>query len=155
MRRTDSLEKTLILGKIEGGRRRANRGWDGWMASPAWWTWVWISSGSWWWTGRPGVLQSMRSQRVGHNWAPELNWRPVLVNILWAFEGMCFLLLGGMFFAGQSDSAYGLWCSDLSPCWFCVWRFCPFRWGCWSKSLAVLGVPNYGWRLCGAFNISS
>ena len=48
-----------------------DRGWDGWMASP---TWVWASSGSWWWTGKPGVLQSMGSQRVRHNWATELNW---------------------------------------------------------------------------------
>ena len=59
MQRTDSLEKTLMLGKSEGGRRRGRRGWDGWMASPTWWTWVWVSSGSWWWTGKPGALQSM------------------------------------------------------------------------------------------------
>ena len=51
-----------------------DRGWDGWMASPTRWTWVWASSGSWWWTGRPGVLWFMGSQRVGHNWATELNW---------------------------------------------------------------------------------
>ena len=70
MRRTDSFEKPLMLGKIEGGRR----GWDGWMASPTQWTWVWVNSRSWWWTGRPGVLQSMGSQRVRHNWATELNW---------------------------------------------------------------------------------
>ena len=49
-----------------------DRGWDGWMASPTGWTWVWASSGSWWWTGKPGVLQSMGSQRRGHNWATEL-----------------------------------------------------------------------------------
>ena len=87
MRRTDPLEKTLMLGKIEGGRRRGwqrmrwldgiNRldgGWDGWMASPTRWTWVWVDSSSWWWTRKPGVLQSMGSQRVGHNWLTELNW---------------------------------------------------------------------------------
>ena len=50
------------------------RGGDGWMASPTQWTWVWVNSGSWWWTGRPGMLQSMGSQRVGHDWATELNW---------------------------------------------------------------------------------
>ena len=55
MRRTDSLEKTLMLGKIEGGRRRG-RGWDGWMTSPTQWTRVWVNSGSWWWTGKPGML---------------------------------------------------------------------------------------------------
>ena len=51
-----------------------NRGWDGWMASLTEWTWVWANYGRWWRTGRPGVLQSMGSQRVGHNWAAELNW---------------------------------------------------------------------------------
>ena len=51
-----------------------DRGWDGWMASLIRWTWVWVNSGSWWWTGRPGVLQFMGSQRVGHDWATELNW---------------------------------------------------------------------------------
>ena len=50
-----------------------DRGWDGWMASPTWWTWVWVNSGSWWWTGRPGMLQFMGSQRVGHDWATSLS----------------------------------------------------------------------------------
>ena len=49
-----------------------DRGWDGWMASPTRWTWVWASSRSWWWTGKPGMLQSMGLQRVGHNWSTEL-----------------------------------------------------------------------------------
>ena len=49
-----------------------DRGWDGWMASPTEWTWIWVNFGSWWWTGRPGVLQSMGWQRAGHDWA-ELN----------------------------------------------------------------------------------
>ena len=51
-----------------------DRGWDGWMASPTPWTWVWVSSGSWLWTGKPGMLQSMGSQCVGHDWVTELNW---------------------------------------------------------------------------------
>ena len=51
-----------------------DRGWDGWMVSPAQWTWVWVNSRRWWWTGRPGVLQFMESQRVGHDSAIELNW---------------------------------------------------------------------------------
>ena len=74
MGRTDSLEKTLMLGKIEGRRRRGRqrmRWLDGITDSM---TWVWVSSGSWWWTGRPGVLWFMGSQRVGHDWATELNW---------------------------------------------------------------------------------
>ena len=60
-----------------------DRGWDGWMASLIQWTWVWVYSRSWWWTGRPGVPQSMGSQRVGHDWATELNWTELMVfNIL-------------------------------------------------------------------------
>ena len=54
-------------------REGDNRWWDGWLASLTWWTWVWASSGSWWWTGQPGVLQSMGSQRVRHDWETELN----------------------------------------------------------------------------------
>ena len=73
MQRTDIFEKTLILGKIEG-RRRGQQRMRGWMASLTWWTWAWVSSRNWWWTGKPGVLQSMGSQRVGHDWATELNW---------------------------------------------------------------------------------
>ena len=51
-----------------------DRGWDGWMASLTRWTWAWVNSGNWWWTGRPGVLRFLGSQRVGHDWASELNW---------------------------------------------------------------------------------
>ena len=59
---------------LGAGGEGDDRGWDGWMASPTRWTWVWVNSGSWWWTGKPGVLQFMGSQRVGPNWATELNW---------------------------------------------------------------------------------
>ena len=65
---------TLMLGRLKAGGEGDNRGWDGWTVSLTQRTWVWASSGSWWWTGKPGVLQSMRSQRVGHKWATELNW---------------------------------------------------------------------------------
>ena len=75
MRRVDSLEKTLMLGGIRAGGEGDDRGGDGWMASLTRWTWVWVNSGRWWWTGRPGVLRFMRSQRVGHDWATELNWK--------------------------------------------------------------------------------
>ena len=56
-----------------------NGGWDVWMASPTWWTWVWVNSGSWWWTVKPGMLSSMRWQRVKLDWVAELNWN-VLIN---------------------------------------------------------------------------
>ena len=75
MQRTDSFEKTLMLGKIEGGRRRGRQRMSGWMASETQWAWVWVNSGWWLWTGRPGVIQSMGLQRVGHDWVTELNWR--------------------------------------------------------------------------------
>ena len=73
MRRVDSLEQTLMLGKIEGGRRRGHRGWDGWMALRTQRTWVWVNSRSWWWTGKPGMLQSVESLRVRQDWATEQN----------------------------------------------------------------------------------
>ena len=59
---------------LEAGGEGDDRGWDGWMASLTWWTWVWVNSGSWWWTGRTSVLRFMGSQRVGHDWVTELNW---------------------------------------------------------------------------------
>ena len=74
MRRANSFEKTLMLGKIEGRRRRGRQSMRWLDASPTQWTWVWVDSRSWWWTGRPGMLQSMGSQRVRHDWATELNW---------------------------------------------------------------------------------
>ena len=73
--------------RLKGGREEDDRGWDGWMASLTWWTWVWASSGSWWRIGKSGVLESMGLQRVGHNWATELNWEtfwkmPVQLNFV-------------------------------------------------------------------------
>ena len=56
------------------GGKGDNIGWEGWMASPTRWMWVWVNSGNWWWTGRPGVLRFMGSRRVGHDWVTELNW---------------------------------------------------------------------------------
>ena len=75
---------SLMLGKIEGRRRR---GWDGWMASPTQWIWVWVDSRSWWWTGRPGVLRFMGSQRVGHDWVTELTDGHWLHMVLGLWKG--------------------------------------------------------------------
>ena len=88
--RTDTAAEALILwppdannwligkdpdaGKDWRREEKGTAGWDGWMASPTQWTWVWVNSGSWWWTGNPGVLQSMGSKRVRHDWVTELNW---------------------------------------------------------------------------------
>ena len=68
------LKRLWCWERLKAGGEGDGREWDGWMASATQWTWVWVNSRSWWWTGRPGVLWSMRSQRAGHNWATELNW---------------------------------------------------------------------------------
>ena len=68
------LKRPWCWERLRAGGEGDDRGWDRWMASPTQWTWVWVDSGSWWWRGRPGVLQFMGSQRVGHEWATELNW---------------------------------------------------------------------------------
>ena len=81
MRRADSFEKTLMLGKIEAGGEGDNRRWDGSMASLTQWTWVLVDSGSWWWTGRPGLLWFMELQRVGHDWVTELNWTDSMICV--------------------------------------------------------------------------
>ena len=67
---------------LGAGGEGDDRGWDGWMASRTRWTWVWVYSRRWWWTGRPGVLLFMGLQRVGHDWATELNW--MLLNVLYS-----------------------------------------------------------------------
>ena len=74
MRRIDSLEKDSDAGRWWGQEEKGTTGWDGWMTSLTWWTWVWVNSGSWWWTGRPCVLQFLGFQRVRHDWVTELNW---------------------------------------------------------------------------------
>ena len=68
------IGKDPDAGKDWRWEEKGPTGWDGWMASLTQWTWVWVNSRSWWWTGRPRVLQSMGSQRVGHDWMTELNW---------------------------------------------------------------------------------
>ena len=68
--------------ELGAGGEGDDRGWDGWMPSLTRWTWVWVDPGSWWWTGRPGVLQFMGSQRVGHDWVTELNWTETMVEVM-------------------------------------------------------------------------
>ena len=69
------LKRPWCWKRLKMGGEGDDRGWDGWIASLTKWTWVWVNTRSWWWTGRPGILQFMESQRVEHNWATELNWK--------------------------------------------------------------------------------
>ena len=66
------LKRPWCWERLKAGGEGDDRGWNGWVVSLTQWTWVWVNSGSWWWTGRPGMLQSMGSPRVGHNWVTEL-----------------------------------------------------------------------------------
>ena len=82
---------------LGAGGKGEDRGWDGWMASWTQWAWVWVNSGSWWWTGMPGMLQSMGLQRVGHNWVTELNlifhylnfWQLLICSLFSTEEHLC------------------------------------------------------------------
>ena len=77
------LKRPWCWERLRAGREGDDRGWDGLMASPTQWTWVSVNSGSCWWTGRPGVLQATRSQRVRHNWVTELNWDYIVHGIVY------------------------------------------------------------------------
>ena len=78
------------------------------MASPTWWMWVWVNSGRWWWTGRPGVLQFMGSQRVRRDWATELNWTYLrLFPILFSYNKICNDDLGFILFHAYCESSVG------------------------------------------------
>ena len=102
-----------------------DRGWDGWMASLTRWTWVWVNSRSWWWTGRSGVLRSMGSQRVGHNWATDLIWYfPLSILFISWFLMLQLLWINPLGYKNEqwvsescsvvSDS---LWCHGLLSPW--------------------------------------
>ena len=92
--RTNLLEKILMLGNVEGKRRRGQERMKWLDGLPMWRTWVWVGSGNWWWTGKPGVLQSMGLKRIRQDWATELNWYidevieicPFLTNFILLFH---------------------------------------------------------------------
>ena len=95
MRRAEHLIRPWYWERLRAGGEGDNRRWDGWMAPLTRWIWVWVNSGSWWQIGRPGVLWSMGSQRVGHYWASDLNWTEdhnvhIIMAILWfLFKWKC------------------------------------------------------------------
>ena len=78
--------------RLRAGGEGNDRGWDGWMASLTQWTWVWVDSGSWWWTGMPGVLGFMGSQRVRHVWATEQNWTVIIFLLFWGASIICHIM---------------------------------------------------------------
>ena len=107
MQRADSLEKTLLMGKIEGRRRGDDRGWAGWMASPTQWTWVWANSGRWWRTGKPGMLLFMGSQ----SWTQLSDWTTKNIYIY------IHILFHIIFCNGLSqDFKYSSLCYTVGPC---------------------------------------
>ena len=129
--------------RLKVGGEGDDRGWDDWMASPTQGTWVWASSGSWWWTGRPGMLQSMGSQRVGRDWAAELKWTNETIGLArkffwllsknkrhnflshqelyWTAYSLCFPTFChflGNFIISSSQSFLSFWTKKSSQ-WFC------------------------------------
>ena len=124
MQRTDSLEKTLMLGKIEGGSLGDDRGWDRWMASSTRWRWVWVSSRSWWWTGKPGVLQSRGGKEL--DMTDRLTWSDLTVRGFSAVnEGEIDVFLEcPCFFYDSADVDHLLsGSSAFSKSSLCIWSF--------------------------------
>ena len=131
--------------RLKVGGEGDDRGWDGWMASPTQWTWVWASSGSWWWTGRPGGLQSMGPQRAGHDWATELNWNELnwteSLRVLGAIHCLFFstrnLNIATSFCRKQCEGGRGRVSKD---CWTASFKNCvPF--------VPLLPTPKIVWPL--------
>ena len=157
--------KSWLIGKDpDSGRdwgqeeKGDDRGWDGWMASPTRWTWVWVNSGSLWWPGRPGVLWFMGSQRVGDDWATELNWNELnfmyllALSDIWVVSGfgayMPIFLLGiypGMELVGRCSTYFQRpWIMPISYPTSSKWDFL-LRHILWSIGSVL--VRNYGFNL--------
>ena len=159
--------KSWLIGKdwywegLGAGGEGDDRGWDGWMASLTWWTWVWVNSRSWWWTGRPGVLRFMGSQRVGHDWATDLIWSE-LHHLLWysyPWYDISILYIKMINFILYSQMYLNFWyflfvAKDLS--FYCSLKHClkyfqlyssagnKFCWYFWPKYVFIL---SYFWRM--------
>ena len=136
MRRADSFEKTLMLGKIEGSRRRGRQRMRWLDGITNQWTWVWVNSRSWWWTGRLGVLRSMGSRRVRHNWATELKsfLQFVMIHTVHSFSVVNFwnslafsviqwmLAIWSLVPLTFLNPAWTSGCSQFTYCWSLAWR---------------------------------
>jgi len=124
MPRADSFEKTLMLEKIE----EDDRGWDGWMASPTWWTWLWVNSRGWWWTGRPGVLWFMG--RKGLDMTEWLNWTEL--RLIYHFKACVFLsifCLNDLFIDESGVLKFPTIIILLSTSPFIFFNICLIYWG--------------------------
>ena len=133
--------------RLRAGGEGDDRGWDGWMASLTQWTWVWVNSGSWWWTGRPGMLQFMGLQRLRYDWKNELNWCTKYIFILWKMLVVCL-------------SCTSLPASHITTFWvektqlegwnlWHRWTYFSTKWKYGKKKYYVYVVfsPNLCWRL--------
>ena len=119
MRSVDSLEKTLMLGGT-GGRRRRGQQRMKWLDG----CWVWVNSGSWWWTGRPGVLRFMGSQRVGHDLVTELNWTWTNVH---EQLFMCYWPLVYLLWRILSSNSYAFFAYVVEYLYFYCWTVTVFK----------------------------
>ena len=134
---------------LGAGGEGDNRGWDGWMSSQTRWTWVWVNTGGWWWTGRPGVLRFMGWQRVRHDWATELtDWPICRFVVTSSFQGkgsMSILSIWQMFFTSPSDLVQTeTWISHTSL--MISWFHLKYSFTNTRKTLVLL--PNIKCRKC-------
>ena len=134
---------------LRAGGEGDDRGWDGWMASPTRWMWVWVNSGSWWWIGRPGVLRFMGSQRVRHDWATELNWTDVEVQGK-NTEVVCQSLLQWAT-SCQTSPLWPICLGWLHVAWLSFIEFDKL-WSMWSNWLVVC---DYGFSLSALWSLLS
>ena len=126
---------------LGAGGEGDDRGWDGWMASLTRWTWIWVNSRSWWWTGRPGLLQFMGSQRVGHDWANDLIWSDTVkgFGIVNKAEIDVFLEFS-CFFDDPADVGILISSSSaFSKTSFYIWKFAELFY-CWSLAWRILSI---------------
>ena len=123
MRTTDSFERPWCWERLRAGGEGDDRGWDGWMVSLTQWTWIWVNSRSWWWTGKPGMLQSMGSPRVGHDWATKLNLTesvsqlPPYILFVYLLSSLTIAIIFNIYIGLQTSSSVlqlsCSWCKKL------------------------------------------
>ena len=102
------LKRPWCWERLRAGGEGDNREWNGWMASPTQWTLVWVDSRNWWWTGRPGMLRFMGSQKVGYDWATELNWWLIVFNIQ-----LCRTLCDTIYYSLPGSSLHGIFLARM------------------------------------------